>query len=299
KEKLEPCLIRSDVFPKSIVEAERLLLDCKVILCTLSMFSHPKIDVFMRIVPVEMIILDEASQIECGNYLPIFYHFHSTLSKLVFIGDDKQLPPYGREDIPELRSVFEFSHLRSRASFLDTQYRMPLVIGSFISRHVYRGKLRTSHSPTTSKACRFIDVNNGRETKGGHSWINKEEARVVVKVARLYESSGMSFRIITPYDAQRAHIESLLEVEGLSVNDKVFNVDSFQGSNQRRTNVMLTRCKQSMVICSSRGFLFGEASKTLVGKLATSVTRRNWIDGHEFLCGRVELCIDPLTLSVM
>ncbi|KAF8440431.1 AAA domain-containing protein [Boletus edulis BED1] len=195
---------------------------------------------------------------------------------------------------------------------------MPLVIGSFISRHVYRGKLRTSHSPTTSKACRFIDVNNGRETKGGHSWINKEEARVVVKVARLYESSGMSFRIITPYDAQRAHIESLLEVEGLSVNDKVFNVDSFQGNeddhiiisvvrsqgpgflrNQRRTNVMLTRCKQSMVICSSRGFLFGEASKTLVGKLATSVTRRNWIDGHEFLCGRVELCIDPLTLSVM
>ena len=54
------------------------------------MFSNPHIGVFLRIVPVEMIILDEASQIECGDYLPIFYRFQSTLSKLVFIGDDKQ-----------------------------------------------------------------------------------------------------------------------------------------------------------------------------------------------------------------
>lgn len=67
-----------------------MLLDCQVVLCTLSMFSNPDISVFLRILPVEMIILDEASQIECGNYLPVFHHFHSTLKKLVFIGDDKQ-----------------------------------------------------------------------------------------------------------------------------------------------------------------------------------------------------------------
>ncbi|KAI9574025.1 P-loop containing nucleoside triphosphate hydrolase protein [Boletus coccyginus] len=89
-EELEPCLIRSDTFKMSTVEASRQLLDCNVILCTLSMFSNPNIDVFLRIVPVETIILDEANQIECGDYLPIFHHFHSTLSKLVFIGDDKQ-----------------------------------------------------------------------------------------------------------------------------------------------------------------------------------------------------------------
>lgn len=72
------------------VDASRLLLDCKVILCTLSMFSNPAINEFLRVRPVEMMILDEASQIECGNYLPIFHLFHSTLAKLVFIGDDKQ-----------------------------------------------------------------------------------------------------------------------------------------------------------------------------------------------------------------
>ena len=89
-EKLATCLIRSDDFKKSIVEASRQLLDCKVILCTLSMFSNPNIDVYLRVLPVEMIVLDEASQIECGDYLPVFHQFHSTLSKLVFIGDDKQ-----------------------------------------------------------------------------------------------------------------------------------------------------------------------------------------------------------------
>lgn len=89
-EQLEPHLIRSDRFKTSTVEASRLLVGCKVVLCTLSMFSHPFVGVFLPIVPVEVIILDEASQIECGDYLPIFQQFQSTLSKLVFIGDDKQ-----------------------------------------------------------------------------------------------------------------------------------------------------------------------------------------------------------------
>ncbi|KAG9314970.1 P-loop containing nucleoside triphosphate hydrolase protein [Chiua virens] len=228
-EKLEPRLIRSDKFPKSIVEASRLLLDCKIILCTLSMFSNPHIDVFLRIVPVQTIILDEASQIECGDFLPVFHRFHLTLSKLVFIGDNKQLPPYGQEDIPELRSVFEFPHLQARAVFLNTQYRMPHVIGRFISQKVYGGKLKTQHESKALEACRFVDVNKGREVKTGSSWRNFEEARVVVKLARLYESKKMSFRIITPYDAQRSHIEERLKSEGLDNKDKVFNVDSFQG----------------------------------------------------------------------
>ena len=136
-EKIEPLLIRSDSFPESIVGASKQLLDCTVILCTLSMFSNLKAGVYLTIVPPEIIILDEASQIECMGYLPIFHQFHSKLAKLVFIGDNKQcdffsltymswltsssVPPYGQEDIPELRSIFEFSHLRRRALFLNMQ----------------------------------------------------------------------------------------------------------------------------------------------------------------------------------
>ncbi|KAG1835066.1 hypothetical protein EV424DRAFT_344041 [Suillus variegatus] len=81
------------------------------------------------------------------------------------------MAPFGQDDIGQLRSVFEFPHLRKRAHFLNTQYRMPLVIGSFISRHVYSHKLMTVHDITSKNACRFLDVKRGQEQKSGKSWI--------------------------------------------------------------------------------------------------------------------------------
>ncbi|KAG5728822.1 Regulator of nonsense transcripts 1 like protein, partial [Termitomyces sp. T112] len=114
-------LIRSDDFSGDIVGTERLLLGSRVILCTLSMLSHEKLKFFILIVPPQTIIVDEASQIEVGDYLPPLQRFRMTLRKLVLIGDDKQLAPYGRGEIPELRSIFEMPHLRQGAVLLDTQ----------------------------------------------------------------------------------------------------------------------------------------------------------------------------------
>lgn len=45
---------------------------------------------FTRLVPVETVIVDEASQIELGGYLTILARFGRNIKKLVFIGDDKQ-----------------------------------------------------------------------------------------------------------------------------------------------------------------------------------------------------------------
>lgn len=59
-------------------------------LCTLSMLSNAKLALVARLVPVETIIFDEASQIEVGNYFPPIHLFHTVLKKMVFIGDDKQ-----------------------------------------------------------------------------------------------------------------------------------------------------------------------------------------------------------------
>jgi hypothetical protein len=48
--------------------------------------------------------------------------------------------------------------------------------------------------------------------------------------------------------------------------------------NVRRTNVMLTRCKKSMIICTSRDFVTnGEAADTLVGKLAAAMGPNGWL----------------------
>ncbi|OAX33331.1 hypothetical protein K503DRAFT_700578, partial [Rhizopogon vinicolor AM-OR11-026] len=110
------------------------------------------------------------------------------------------------------------------------------------------------------------------------------------------------YKIITPYDAQRNAIEQQLKSEELPWEDRCFNVDSFQGKqvhrneedhiivslvrsrgigflkNMRRTNVMLTRCKKSMIICTTHDFVTtGDAADTLVGKLATAMGPTAWL----------------------
>ncbi|KAG6856898.1 hypothetical protein H0H87_012479 [Tephrocybe sp. NHM501043] len=48
----------------------------------------------------------------------------------------------------------------------------------------------------------------------------------------------------------------------------------------RRTNVMLTRCKKNMIILSSRSFIEGVASNTLIGKLAKACGQ-DWITAQD------------------
>ncbi|KAI5980594.1 P-loop containing nucleoside triphosphate hydrolase protein [Pisolithus albus] len=284
---------------------EPQLCGARVILCTLSMLSNDHIAPYVHVNPVDILIFDEGSQIEVGNYVPVLHRFGRTLSKIAFIGDHKQLPPHGQEEISTLQSVFEVKHLREKALLLDTQFcrptsadRMPNAIGDFISQKVYKGKLKTCHPNTVSLPCRFVNIERGQEKQSGKSWINPLEARVVVQLAGVCQVKGLDFRIITPYDAQRSLIERELQSAKVSHEDKVFNVDSFQGNeaehiiisvvrsnklgflnNQRRTNVMLTRCKKTMDICTSRAFITGPAESTLIGKLATALGPQAWVDG--------------------
>ncbi|EPS96646.1 hypothetical protein FOMPIDRAFT_52939, partial [Fomitopsis schrenkii] len=288
-------VIPSDEFADNPVGNARLLLGSRVILCTLSMLAtHRLVSAgFTRLVPVETVFVDEASQIELGDYLPLLSRFGRDIKKLVFVGDDKQLAPYGQDDIGELPSIFERPHLRDGAVFLDTQYRMPAPIGAFISKHVYSGRLKTHHALSSRRTCALVDISHGQETKSGNSWTNDREVDAVVVVARKFHSEGKRYKVITPYDAQRTLLERRLEDAMLPWQDKCFNVDSFQGNeedyiivsvvrsdkpgfltNSRRTNVMLSRCKRGMVVCASREFLDGKAKATLMGRLSSE-----WADG--------------------
>ncbi|KAH9482282.1 ATP-dependent helicase upf1 [Psilocybe cubensis] len=300
--KIEENLIETSMLIDDVLATSRQLLGSRVILCTLGMLSNPKLSNVTSLVPPQTVIFDEASQIEIGDYMSLLHRFKSSLQKLVFIGDDKQLAPYGTSDIPELQSIFEKLHLRKAAVFLDTQYRMPVPIGTFISKHVYSGKLKSEHAILKSSCCRFIDVHNGVEQSKGHSWTNEQEVKVVVKIARQLIAQGKSFRIITPYDAQRSLLESSLKNAELTWEDKCFNIDSFQGNeddyivvtlvrtaklgfliDMRRVNVMLTRCKVGMIICTNRAFMENAAAETLVGKLQKTISGSIWIDGHDVL----------------
>ncbi|KAF7327916.1 hypothetical protein MKEN_00371600 [Mycena kentingensis (nom. inval.)] len=285
-QKIEPNVLRTDHLEKELVGVDHQLAGSRVILCTLSMLSNPQFAVVTRIVPLETVIVDEASQIEIGDFLPMISLYSTTIEKLVFVGDEKQLAPYGQGQIDTLRSVFEMKHLRTDAIFLDTQYRMPKGLGSFIGLHVYDDKLKSEHR-ITGRCWQFVDVQRSEELSSGRSWINIAEVKAVVAEAGNMQRRGRSYRIITPYDAQRAKIEAALRAYHLDADDKVFCVDSFQGNEddhillslvrtsgigfmneQRRVNVMLTRCKKTMTVFTSKAFILGPARETLVGKLA-------------------------------
>jgi superfamily I DNA and/or RNA helicase len=65
-------------------------MQCQVVLCTLSMLSDSRLRTFTGVIPINTLIIDEASQIELGNYTSIFSAFLKTLRKVCFVGDDKQ-----------------------------------------------------------------------------------------------------------------------------------------------------------------------------------------------------------------
>jgi len=134
--KVQDNVIRSEHFSSV---SRKTFKNCKVMLCTLSMLSNRFIHKFTSQNPMKTLVVDEASQIEVGDYVSVFSDFHNTLCKAIFIGDDKQcifphinllvchiyyyliVPPYGQEDLQDLQSIFEIVHLRKLALFLNTQ----------------------------------------------------------------------------------------------------------------------------------------------------------------------------------
>lgn len=123
--------------------------------------------------------------------------------------------------------------------------RMPVPLGNFISQKVYEGRLKSRHKTTSHNSVRFVNTPRGVEKKKGSSWTvsypilffimdykvgfsqNEAEIDCIVNLVRNYYQKT-DFCIITPYDSQRAAIESRLKDENLPW-EKVFNVDSFQG----------------------------------------------------------------------
>jgi len=263
------------------------------------MLSNSNIFKFTKEIPLKTMVVDEASQIEVGNYLSIFTNFKHSLRKLCFIGDDKQLPPHGQEHLQDLQSIFEIPHLRKQVIFLDTQYRMPPQIGNIISELVYEKKLKSNPShPITEDftACYFVEALGKETPMNTGSYKNEVEACHIIHLARKLQEQDRNYRVITPYEGQREHIEALMKAEGLEWGDKCFNVDSFQGNEDdfiiisivrtsrlgflndlRRTNVMLSRCKKGMFIVSTPHFLTETAKDSLIGQFVRKVSDPTWL----------------------
>ncbi|KAI0644849.1 P-loop containing nucleoside triphosphate hydrolase protein [Trametes meyenii] len=165
------CLIRSDELFGDQVSAERKISGSSIILCTISMLSNPAIDNcgIFRLVPVERLVVDEASQIDTLEFMHLFHKFRN-LEKVCMFGDPKQLPPYGKDAAPNMKTIYDFKQFKAAAYFLNTQYRMPIPLGQFISDHVYDSKLLSVHMITDRNAVCLVDVHKGEEEHAGSSW---------------------------------------------------------------------------------------------------------------------------------
>jgi AAA domain len=85
-------VIDSSQLGRNPQDARKLFGTARVIICTLSMLSQPRLaecGLMDDLVPPETLIVDEASQIEISGYITPFLEL-KTLSRACFVGDDKQ-----------------------------------------------------------------------------------------------------------------------------------------------------------------------------------------------------------------
>lgn len=87
----------------------------------------------------------------------------------------------------------------------------------------------------------------------------------MIRIAQKLAVEGKSYRIITPYDAQRGAIEDALKTASLAWEDKCFNVDSFQGEAavHSHTSLLPASADFSMTSGRQRGRLHHTVSCTL------------------------------------
>ncbi|KAF8263895.1 P-loop containing nucleoside triphosphate hydrolase protein [Lactarius quietus] len=204
--KIEKFMIRTDKLREK--NSLKKIEGAHVILCTLDTITSPALRDFgfTKVVPVNSVVIDEASQIEVGQYLPLF-EFFGELSENYALSETTSIPPHGNDTLKDLRSVFDLDRLQASAIFLNVQYRMPPQIGDFISRRVYKGKLQSySRHPIKSgtTACHFVDIrvpiNRVLEP------VNLQEVEAVTLIAKHLENNDTPYKIVTPYEAQRKRL---------------------------------------------------------------------------------------------
>lgn len=270
----------------------------------------------------DLVIIDEAGKaLPAELLIPI-----NRAKKVIMIGDHMQLPPvihpalYDSEKIEiadakyckeELFTTSLFERLYKKTSvdnksMLDTQYRMPAVIGSMISKFFYDGKLKNGDSTYQretkyfNKHLNLLDLSNNRQyqetTKNG-SVTNLFEAEIVVDIIKKIRKErpiDEKIAVICPYKGQNRCIKSAFNRANISMsklNISVNTIDAYQGdeaeiviycmtrakkrtlyfSDEARLNVALSRVKNDLLIIGSLKYLKSYGKTHIVNKLASYI----------------------------
>lgn len=244
------------------------------------------------------VIADEAGQVQAFDLLVPLVRAR----RAILVGDHRQLPPVVNDQVIALfddneresialqrQSLFEQLFDRtpdSHRAVLDTQYRMPAAIADFISQtfyggqyHSVEGKQTLPHIPLFSRPLVFVDTKGQCAEKRGANertgYRNRDEARILARLAVAYLDRGSEIGIIVPYTLQveavrRALRDARRGLDEGTLSNLVATVDSFQGKERdvilfgftrsnrwgnigflrelRRINVTMTRAKKQLVL---------------------------------------------------
>lgn len=224
--------------------ADFVLGSCELAAGTSWLFAREDIQL-----DLDYLFIDEAGQIALANAVAVA----PAAKNLVFLGDPLQLAQVSQGVHPAGmgRSVLDYllgddaTVPPDRGIFLDTSYRMHPDICSFISTHVYAGRLQAGPDTVNSfvesaglegAGLRFLPIehsDNARESieeaqrilseirhlRKGRVRVGKGKARAIVDADIL---------VVTPYNAQRLLLEDML-AEARFPGVRVGTVDKFQG----------------------------------------------------------------------
>ena len=255
---------------------------------------------------VSTLIVDEATlSVETSMIIPLAL----LPDRFVLVGDHKQLgPPPCISELEEEQyyiSIFERIIAQGKANnisvMLNTQYRMHPTISRLPNKLFYDNKLLDGIKGEDRKIVKtflfqkpfnFIDV-NGEEEQMGNSYINREEASVIVRLVKSLLNNNvdpLKIGVISAYGAQAKFISQTFR------NNRVFNVkvstiDSFQGSERdyiiistsrttRNLGFLIHKQRMNVAITRARCFL------AVVGCAKALSTDDIWKQVVEYAKGR-------------
>ncbi|XP_025067060.1 probable helicase senataxin isoform X2 [Alligator sinensis] len=291
-----------------------IILESHIICCTLSTSGGFLLESAFRrqgLDPFSCVIVDEAGQAcEVETLIPLIHR----CSKLVLVGDPKQLPPtvismkaqdYGYDQSLMARL---HKHLEEQVQQnvigklpvvqLTVQYRMHPDICLFPSNYVYGKTLKTDRATEESRCSSdwpfqpylVFDVADGHEKRDKDSFTNPQEVKLVVELIKTIkekrkDTGSRNIGIITPYNAQKKIIQQELDREfGKDRAGEVDTVDGFQG---RQKDCIIVTCVRANSAHGSIGFLASlqrlnvtitraKLSLFILGRLKTLMENKDW-----------------------
>ncbi len=217
----------------------------------------------------DLVIIDEAGKALAGELIiPIL-----RAKKVIIIGDHKQLPPIVNPNIKEdlkienryeeilKRSIFErlFDQSKENKEMLNTQYRMPAIVGDLISQEFYSTNLKNG-SNTFDKSPVFSNNNLNminmdgvrgycNNNEDGQSPYNLKEVEVIVNLLNKINKNidnKIDIALITPYLGQKNKLIGAIENKDYGrLNIDINTVDAFQGNEADLVIFATTRSKRT------------------------------------------------------